>query len=557
MSQTHLDWAMEEREKEHVYFANFVAHFELTDRESTTAAFQALLQSSRISLKRREVLNDEFDKFRKHHEGQFWTTRALRLNSKNRSQELAIEAQNTATDEASAAFAHRRKEIAASSRADPLSNESIADSDQISTTPIASPSLSPLRVTGPRLHQTKDNTLTLQDLSTDASALNSADDAPSAKLSTVAATVVEPPNNSEAADTSDETANTSDETADTSDEAAYNSSESEELLEREREELLRSVDESDHPSCDWEIDGNCAACRFMDYRRTCINALTAREIKKTDIADILAIIGVFAPSLPTSRMHEFFSAEQLKAISRPEPDLPDININDEMIMKAVRLYLKRKGSEAEVPSVGGNKKIRIMLETLLEYLPLKTNNKVSESTFTVKYVGPIIQAYIDCDEVTSDFPNTNSTTQTQQNMKADRPDIRAKAMEREIMWGEVTGPIQARSNVKNVWDTLKLARYGKAFIIAGNDFAPLVQVIDNQGSYMRLYLKTRGVMILEEIGTFVIPTRKEMVPALVATLPTLELLKEHVKELSNNRKINQLKRSWGHRDNEILKKRLL
>ncbi|KAF9542498.1 hypothetical protein BGW38_009786 [Lunasporangiospora selenospora] len=74
---------------------------------------------------------------------------------------------------------------------------------------------------------------------------------------------------------------------------------------------------------------------------------------------------------------------------------------------------------------------------------------------------------------------------------------------------------------------------------------------------MRLYLKTRGVMILEEVGTFVIPTRKEMVPALVATLPTLELLKEHMKKLSNDGKVSQLKRSWGHRDDKIQKKRLL
>ncbi|KAF9537511.1 hypothetical protein EC957_008063 [Mortierella hygrophila] len=340
------------------------------------------------------------------------------------------------------------------------------------------------------------------------------------------------------------------------DDPADTSAESEQLLEREREELLRSVDESGHPLCDWKIDDTCAACLFADYRRTCIKALTASEIKRTDIADIMAIIGVFAPTMPTIRMHEFFLARQLKVISEPGPELPDVNVDDEKIMKAVRLYLKNKGDEAEVPSVGGNKKIRLMLETLLEYLPLKTDNAVSESTFTVKYVAPIVQAYIDGDGVTSDFPNTDSTTQKQQNLKADRLDIRAKALEREILWGEVTGPIQARNNAKNLWDIFKLARYGKAFIIAGNDSAPLVQVIDNHGAYMKLHLKARGLMLLEEVGTFVIPTRKEMVPALVATLPTLELLKEHVKKLSNG-EVNRLKRSWGHQDDKIEKKRLL
>ncbi|KAF9407982.1 hypothetical protein BGZ76_005958, partial [Entomortierella beljakovae] len=116
-----------------------------------------------------------------------------------------------------------------------------------------------------------------QILSTDDLSSNSTDDATTAKSSAPALAVVEP--------------------ADTSDEHADISDESEELLEREREELLRS---------------------------------------KTDIADILAIIGVLAPHMPTSRMQEFFSADQLKAISRPESELPDIDVDDEMIMKAVR-----------------------------------------------------------------------------------------------------------------------------------------------------------------------------------------------------------------------------
>ncbi|KAG0044519.1 hypothetical protein BGZ83_010258 [Gryganskiella cystojenkinii] len=138
-------------------------------------------------------------------------------------------------------------------------------------------------------------------------------------------------------------------------------------------------------------------------------------------------------------------------------------------------------------------------------------------------------------------------------MKADRPDIRAKALEREIMWGEATGPMQARNSAKNLWDTFKLARYGKAFIIAGYDSAPLVQVIDSQGTYMGLYLKARGVMLLEEVGTFIIPTRKEMMPAFVATLPTLELSVEHVRKLSNgkiNEPIEKIVGAPGRQDSE-------
>ncbi|KAF9544158.1 hypothetical protein EC957_012374 [Mortierella hygrophila] len=71
------------------------------------------------------VLNDEFDNFRKHHEEQFWTMRALKLNSKKSAQRLACVTQDTAIDEASAAYLQRRNEIAASGLADPQRAESI------------------------------------------------------------------------------------------------------------------------------------------------------------------------------------------------------------------------------------------------------------------------------------------------------------------------------------------------------------------------------------------------------------------------------------------------
>ncbi|KAG0275038.1 hypothetical protein BGZ96_003977 [Linnemannia gamsii] len=196
-------------------------------------------------------------------------------------------------------------------------------------------------------------------------------------------------------------------------------------------------------------------------------------------------------------------------------------------MKAVRLYLKGNGDEAGELSMAGNKKLRIMLESLLEYLPLDEDKTVSESAFTVKYVAPIIQAYVDGDGIISDFlsPNTNSTTKKQRNLRADRPDLRAKLSGQELLWGEITGPTQTGNKAKNLWDTFKLARFGKTSIVDGNDYAPLVQVIGSRGTYLRLYVKVRGVMVLEEAGTFIVPTFKAMVPSLVATLPTLELLK--------------------------------
>ncbi|KAG0286118.1 hypothetical protein BGZ96_009761 [Linnemannia gamsii] len=75
-------------------------------------------------------------------------------------------------------------------------------------------------------------------------------------------------------------------------------------------------------------------------------------------------MGVSAPTLPTKRMHEFFSQRQLKNALGPKPELPDIDIDDANIMKAARLYLKSNGDETEVPSMAGNKKLSIMLESL-------------------------------------------------------------------------------------------------------------------------------------------------------------------------------------------------
>ncbi|KAF9374121.1 hypothetical protein CPB97_000105, partial [Podila verticillata] len=72
-------------------------------------------------------------------------------------------------------------------------------------------------------------------------------------------------------------------------------------------------------------------------------------------------------------------------------------------MKA--LYLKgQKETAADILYTLNKKdrKIRLMLETLLEYLPLKPVDTISENTFVTKYVAPIIQAFVDDEVVKSD-----------------------------------------------------------------------------------------------------------------------------------------------------------
>ncbi|KAG0368422.1 hypothetical protein BGZ54_001944 [Gamsiella multidivaricata] len=96
--------ALEWKDKEHVFFTNLITHFGLTYRESATKSFEDLLQSSRISSKRREFLNAEFNKFQKHYEEQFWTK-----------QRLACAAQDAVVKEAESAYAERRITVASAS----------------------------------------------------------------------------------------------------------------------------------------------------------------------------------------------------------------------------------------------------------------------------------------------------------------------------------------------------------------------------------------------------------------------------------------------------------
>ncbi|KAG0221949.1 hypothetical protein BGW41_006288 [Actinomortierella wolfii] len=327
----------------------------------------------------------------------------------------------------------------------------------------------------------------------------------------------------------------------------------------EREILLRIVEKASHKVCDWVVDGTCIACRFQEFQQACIKSLVNNEIRKTEVADAMAIIGVFAPSMSTRRMQEFFSKKLLLVLAKSTAELPEMDFDDSAMMKAVRLYIKGdKDNAADVlySLPKKDRKIRLMLETLLEYLPSKPAESISESTFVTKYVAPIIQAFMDNDITTSDFPNTESTTQKRQGLRADRPDIRVMAFEKEVCWGEVTGPAQETNSAKNQWDIYRLARFGKSFLDEGHGMAPLIQIIYSNASYFRLSVKTRGLMLLEEVGTFVVPTTTATIPSLFATIPTLLIAKADIQSISNG-DLHGLKRSWSYEDLKSAKARLI
>ncbi|KAI1297564.1 hypothetical protein EDD11_007037, partial [Mortierella claussenii] len=99
-----LEWALDWKGRQHVYLSSFVSHFGLSDRESASQHFQKLIQSTQIDQKRRRKLQKSYNYFKEHSEEQFWSKHSLRLNTKLSAQKLARAAQDTAVDEAEAAY---------------------------------------------------------------------------------------------------------------------------------------------------------------------------------------------------------------------------------------------------------------------------------------------------------------------------------------------------------------------------------------------------------------------------------------------------------------------
>ncbi|KAF9579810.1 hypothetical protein BGW38_003778, partial [Lunasporangiospora selenospora] len=292
--------------------------------------------------------------------------------------------------------------------------------------------------------------------------------------------------------------------------------------EHERTELLDQIEQASHTVCEVKIDNICVACSFNGYQKSCVEALVEGKIKKSEIADIMAITGVFAPFLPTPRMVEAIGRGILNELVLPMI-LPDPAIDDTAVLKAVRLWINNKQEEASEALRGLNRQTRNMFETLLERLPVKQNRSISESTFVVNYVSPVFHGILNIDPrvYSIHFPNTCSEVQRQQGVKPDRPDITIKARNCEILYGEVTGLTHEHNTWKNNWDLYRLARFGKALLNDGFEVAPLVQVVYSNATYMRLTVRARGMYLLQEVESFVIPTTVSMIPALLATLPTL------------------------------------
>ncbi|KAF9343744.1 hypothetical protein BGX26_005255 [Mortierella sp. AD094] len=227
------------------------------------------------------------------------------------------------------------------------------------------------------------------------------------------------------------------------------------INDQELGDLLNNIEESGHDTCEWFIDDKCMACQFQKYQKISIEAMIAKDVINTDIADAISTLEKAAETVV----------------------LETDDQNDLYVMKAVRHRLNNKRDEAcDVLKDIKDRKLRIMFEFLIEHLPLEKEKGTSEETFVARFVAPVLLGTLRAeDKVSIDFPNTDSTTQKSQSKKPDRPDIVARAYGQELLFGEVTGPCQENFSAKNAWDLYRIARYGKSLLDLSYPIAPLIQ----------------------------------------------------------------------------------
>ncbi|KAF9093654.1 hypothetical protein BGX27_001580, partial [Mortierella sp. AM989] len=138
----------------------------------------------------------------------------------------------------------------------------------------------------------------------------------------------------------------------------------------ESSSILANITRSLHPCCEWKIEDTCIACLFQDYQKSCVQSLQEGTLQKPDIADAMATIGVFAPFLSTPRMKVIFRKKILDELIKPAA-LPELQIDDIAVAKAVRFRINKKSEEACETLRNLDRKMRLMFENILGSLPEK------------------------------------------------------------------------------------------------------------------------------------------------------------------------------------------
>ncbi|KAG0200220.1 hypothetical protein BGX33_011140 [Mortierella sp. NVP41] len=314
----------------------------------------------------------------------------------------------------------------------------------------------------------------------------------------------------------------------------------------------------DHPACSWVSDnGKCLGCMFQKYQHHCLTELKKGTLLQTNIGDAIAALGVFAPSFATSYMEEFFGCDVLENLDNAAPaPAPEVKIDDAALMKAIRYRLCNNLDGVAEALKEVSRDLRVMMENLLDSLPTFASDQESEFNLVASSVLPVLRPFVQINNHTAvEVSNQNSAVQKKQGIAPDRADLVGKYKKEEFLFVEVTGDAQRHNIRKNNWDSYRLARFGKARLDAGYSTAIMIQVIHRQDVVYTMDMPIRGVMLMSQVGTFVVPTDIVSIPSLIATLPTLFAVQDRVRSLTLPERPK--KRSWSHADIIDAKKRIL
>ncbi|KAF8924588.1 hypothetical protein BGZ58_001633 [Dissophora ornata] len=502
----YITWAAQDvvvdgKVTEHVSFKSFVMDFGFGDKEVAVVQYKLLLDSTRLNKSRRERLRDSFDDFEKAHLNQFW----LEWDEKQASKEFDVScdavAKRTATlaQKASLAFSARGLSAAAAKNgAGSKARRDTAVLEDYDDVPSSSSENEKPRGMNARFRENVNDGSHMEEYTSTTSSYSNNQSQEQGPLrphsdkcdeDESSSTMQDEVDEDEEDDANEDEEDDSDEDDEEEVEEDDDDDDQDNLYEEELLSLLERFEQVEHPICEWKLEGDdaCIACRFQLYQKNCVQALQDDELCITDIADAMAIIGVFAPFLQTQRMRATFNKKILTQLAVPLP-LPDPGIDDAAVLKAVRLRINNKFEDASKELWGIDRKLRLMFENLLESLPEKVDRSISEVTFTVNYVAPVLNSILKID-------------------------------------GK---PMCSNS---------------------GNDTVPLLQVVHDSGTVMRLSLKQRGIYILERIGLFNVPCSVGTIPALLGTLPPLLVAMEDVNKLAEYEfDMNRKRRSWRFDD---------
>jgi hypothetical protein len=97
-------------------------------------------------------------------------------------------------------------------------------------------------------------------------------------------------------------------------------------------------------TCPPQDEESCPTCSFKTYQQLCVKALVNHQLSITDIADVVALIGVFVPSRRTEHMSSVFSDKALQSFIDAGEITPEewdaVDFDDNLPMKALKVCSK-------------------------------------------------------------------------------------------------------------------------------------------------------------------------------------------------------------------------